>query len=66
MTAPKASPPSIAYRHNVADGRHEIGVKLDGVFLVFASVENDIAAQKLEREKGASAAAGEAAEEDED
>lgn len=46
MAEPKA--PKVAYRHNVADARHEIGVKIDGQFVPFAAVSDAQAAQLVE------------------
>jgi hypothetical protein len=40
--------PKIEYRHNVAAGRHEIGVKSGRVFVAFATVDDAVYAQLAE------------------
>lgn len=37
---PTAKAPSIEYRHNVARGEHEIGVRAGGLFVAFAAVSD--------------------------
>jgi hypothetical protein len=48
--AESRSTPQVSYRHNVADGRHEIGVKIDKLFVPFAALEDARFAQVSERE----------------
>ena len=55
--AEESRPPSVTYRHNVADGVHEIGVTIDGAFVAFASRSDAYAAQLVENAKNRSAAA---------
>ncbi len=43
-----AQKPSIEYRHNVAKGQHEIGVKVGKVFVPFATVSDAYFAQLYE------------------
>lgn len=43
--------PSVTYRHNVVDGRHEIGVKIDKVFVPFVALTDAYFAQVTEREE---------------
>lgn len=47
--------PTVTYRHNVADGRHEIGVKVDKLFVPFAVLEDARFAQVSEREQNRTA-----------
>ena len=64
MTAPKTSTPSIEYRHNVAKGQHEIGVRAGGVFVAFATLSDAYYGQLVENAQ--SIAASEPAGEGED
>lgn len=52
MAAPTPKAPSVYYRHNVADARHEIGVKVGGYFVAFASLSDAYVAQLVENAAG--------------
>lgn len=65
MAEPKRSAPTVAYRHNVARARHEIGVYVDGLFVPFATLDDARVAQLVENERGAGVRDG-AAEEGEE
>ncbi len=60
---PKA--PTIEYRHNVADGRHELGVKLGKVFVAFATLSDAYFAQLVENAQNRAETSAESAEEPE-
>jgi len=53
--------PPIEYRHNVADAVHELGVRIDGAFVAFATLSDARVAQLVEREQARMEAAGTAA-----
>ncbi len=55
-----AQKPSIEYRHNVAKGQHEIGVKVEKVFVAFATVSDAYFAQLYENAQNIAGAEGEA------
>lgn len=57
---PSPSAPKIEYRHNVAAGRHEIGVKSGKLFVPFAVLDDAVFAQLEENAENL------AAENDED
>lgn len=59
---PKPSAPTVEYVHHVARGEHQLGVRIGGVFVPFASLSDARVAQLVEHAVGAAAAA---AEEDE-
>jgi hypothetical protein len=40
--------PKVEYRHNVAAGRHEIGVRSGKSFVSFATVDDAVFAQRIE------------------
>jgi hypothetical protein len=40
--------PTLAYRHNVADGRHEVGVKVGKLFVPFSTLSDATFAQLVE------------------
>lgn len=48
--AESRSTPQVSYRHNVLDGRHEIGVKFGKLFVPFAALEDAAYDQVSERE----------------
>lgn len=48
MADKASSPPKIEYRHNVAAGRHEIGVRSGKSFVAFATVDDAVFAQRIE------------------
>lgn len=47
--------PQVSYRHNVVDGRHEIGVKFGKLFVPFAALDDARFAQVSEREQNRTA-----------
>lgn len=57
--------PSVSYRHNVLDGRHEIGVKFGKLFIPFAALEDAAYAQVFERETNRNAGENDTEEEEE-
>lgn len=63
MATPKASAPSVSYRHNVPKGQHEIGVTIGGVFVSFVAHPDGYFDQLVENAKAIAAAAAEAEEE---
>ncbi len=40
--------PKVEYRHNVAAGRHEIGVRSGKSFVAFATVDDAVYGQRIE------------------
>lgn len=51
MAQSSSSRPTVTYRHNPARGRHEIGVKIGGTFVPFATLDDARYAQLEENEK---------------
>lgn len=51
---PKPSAPKIEYRHNVARGEHEIGVRVGKHFVAFVQLPNAAFAQGLENAQNVS------------
>lgn len=62
---PTAKAPSIEYRHNVARGEHEIGVRANGLFVAFASQSDARYAQLVENAQNLKNAADDENGEDE-
>ena len=50
--------PSVEYRHNVALGKHEVGVVVDGHFVPFAQLDDAVVAQRVENAASLVAAGG--------
>jgi hypothetical protein len=48
MAAPKGQKPTVEYRYVPTTEQHEIGVKLDGAFVRFASVSDGYANQLVQ------------------
>jgi hypothetical protein len=48
MAAPKGRKPTVEYRYVPTTGQHEIGVKLEGKFVRFASVADSYANQLVQ------------------
>lgn len=57
--------PSIEYRHNVAAGRHEIGVRKGKTFVAFATVDDAYYAQLVEHAETTAETDDDGEEEDE-
>jgi hypothetical protein len=50
VARPRTQQPTVTYRHNVARGRHELGVKVNGSFVPFATLDDARVAQLVENE----------------
>lgn len=48
MAEKTGSPPKVEYRHNVAAGKHEIGVRSGKAFVPFVTVDNPVFDQRIE------------------
>ncbi len=48
---PKTDVPTVEYRHHVARGEHQLGVRIGGVFVAFATLSDARVAQLVENEQ---------------
>lgn len=53
MASPRGSTPTVSYRHHAGRGEHQIGVKIAGVFVPFAVLDEARVAQLVEHAKAA-------------